>query len=169
MGRHRLVTCTIPVRGDEFASGAWQPRRPSGRHRQQQDHRGHTVWATVTTSAFLAVGSQLVAPLSAAAHPVEQVPSAPTPLPAQSSPQSWSTGLPEIDAAIDRFANDHLAAAVPSPVPDLSAVAPVGALPWSEPTAAPSAVSPVDGTVTSSFGPRWGEVHAGVDLSLIHI
>ncbi|MEE2033558.1 M23 family metallopeptidase [Rhodococcus chondri] len=125
------------------------------------------------------MGSQLLAPGTAAARPTSdgvQAAPAPAPVPAELAALA---ALPEVEAVLDQLAAvpnfsaiAPPAATVPAPppaatvpAPPPAAAAPVGATPWTAPTSQPLAVAPVSGTLTSAFGPRWGSSHAGLDIA----
>lgn len=135
------------------------------------------MWASaVATGALMTAGAQIAAPGVAAAQP------AVAPVPVALPPEIAALAdLPEVDAALDQLAAvpglpEGLPSALAAPpaapptvgVPAetaISAVPATPAVPASVATSSPLAVAPVSGTLTSSFGPRWGATHAGLDIA----
>ena len=143
-----------------------------GRHRAPANHTAAGACASsVATGALLIVGSQILAPGTAAAQPasggVHSAAPTPVPLPAELAALA---ALPEVEAALDQLAAVPNFSAVAPPaatvpaLPSTSAV-PANAAPWARPALQPLAVAPVSGTLTSAFGPRWGSSHAGLDIA----
>ncbi|MEE2061719.1 M23 family metallopeptidase [Rhodococcus artemisiae] len=130
-----------------------------------------TCASSVATGALLIVGSQIFAPGAAAAQPApggaHTAAPAPVPLPAELAALA---ALPEVEAVLDQFAAvpDFSAVAPPAaavPAMPSSSAVPVGQAPWGASMPQPLAVTPVSGTLTSAFGPRWGSSHAGLDIA----
>lgn len=152
--------------------------RGGGRHRAEPTGSGRPArWASaVATGALVTAGAQIAAPSVAAAQPA--VAPAPVALPPEVAVLAT---LPEVDAVLDQFAAapglpEGLStvpavppAIAPSPAPPPAVTAPAvpatPAVPLSIATPSPLAVAPVSGTLTSSFGPRWGATHAGLDIA----
>ena len=135
------------------------------------------MWASaVATGALMTAGAQIAAPGVAAAQP------AVAPVPVALPPEIAALAdLREAGAALDQLAAvpglpEGLPSALAAPpaapptvgVPTetaISAVPATPAVPASVATSSPLAVAPVSGTLTSSFGPRWGATHAGLDIA----
>lgn len=159
-------------------AGGSEPARSGGRHRAPTTGTTPAMCAsTVATGALLIVGSQMLAPGTAAAQPaagaMQAAAPASAPLPvALPAELAALTALPEVEAVLDQLTAvpessevaPPAAATVPAPPPTWAA--PVGETSWTPaPTSQPLAVAPVSGTLTSSFGPRWGSSHAGLDIA----
>ncbi len=98
----------------------------------------------------------------------------PLPGPDGVAPSTSATGTPSADPSVTIAAQQLARAPRPASTGPAStgpattrAAAPVRAT--RKPVAKPAWVNPMpDGTVTSCFGPRWGRLHAGVDLAAAH-
>jgi murein DD-endopeptidase MepM/ murein hydrolase activator NlpD len=170
VGRHHA---TNPHRNRDLSEISPEFARDSlgsgGRHRAPAKRTAAATCAsTVATGALLIVGSQLLAPGTAAASTSDGVQTAvPAPLPPE---LAAITAIPEVEAVLDQLAAipDVPAVAPPAPVvpaPPSAAAAPASQAPWAAPRPQPLAVAPVSGTLTSAFGPRWGSSHAGLDIA----
>ncbi|AOD24864.1 M23 family metallopeptidase [Rhodococcus pyridinivorans] len=173
MGRHHASTRNqIRYLTDIEPGSAPGSEGRRGRHRAPTNRATTGACASsVATGALLIVGSQILAPGTAAAQPtsggVHAAAPAPVPLPAELAALA---ALPEVEAALDQLAAVPGFPAVVSPaatVPALpsSSAVPTNAASWATPTLQPLAVAPVSGTLTSAFGPRWGSSHAGLDIA----
>lgn len=159
------------------------PTAPRGRHRGETSGPGAGVKAATVaaaTGAILTAGAQLGAG-SAAAEPVGapaqlqlpegllpagiQLPELP-PLPDLSQIQ-----LPVLPPAatpqqmIDAVEAVQIPAGLPQVEDAVRAIGDAARAALGSTGVAPRAVKPVSGTLTSDFGPRWGERHNGLDIA----
>ncbi|MFD4367075.1 M23 family metallopeptidase [Rhodococcus sp. NPDC058521] len=156
--------------GNSPVQFAIDPTAERGRHRDQNGSALGLKAATVAaaTGAIVAGGAQLGAG-SAAAHPAEAQSFETSPGNAATHVNQSIAGLPfEVPAGVvpENFEIPEIPKELEAVAPDLEAQA-AQAQQWinSLNPIKPTTVQPVSGTLTSSFGPRWGAHHGGLDVA----